>query len=152
SGSGRVTCSTRAPSAREKRRIRREIAGRPPRRVKLFEDETDLLLLPPLRAAWGRRGEPLAVPISGRNARRVIFAAINIETGLRLFLARRGQRGGDAGALLPLVASHCRGWHVALLLDEDSSHTAQASQDLAQQLGMKLLWLPKRCPGLNGMD
>jgi DDE superfamily endonuclease len=41
---------------------------------------------------------------------------------------------------------------VALLLDEDSSHTAHASQDLAAEFGIRLIWLPKRCPELNGMD
>jgi hypothetical protein len=120
--------------------------------VKLFEDETDLLLFPPLRAAWGKRGRPLAVPISGHNARRVVFGTINIDTGHRLFLARWRQRGEDFRAFLLLVASHYRGWHMALVLDEDPSHTAQASQDLAAELEMKLVWLPKRCPELNGMD
>jgi hypothetical protein len=120
--------------------------------VALFEDETDLLLFPPLRAAWGRRGQPLEVPISGYNARRVVFGAINIGTGHRLFLARVRQRGEDFRAFLPVIAGHYRGWHVALVLDEDPSHTAQASQALAGELGVKLLWLPKRCPELNGMD
>ena len=152
SGSGRVTCSTPTPSARKKRRIRRQIAALPPRWVKLFEDETDLLLFPPLRAAWGLRGQPLEVPISGRNARRVVFGTINIDTGHRLFLTRKRQRGEDFRAFLQLVASHYRGWHVALLLDEDSSHTAYDSQALAGRLGMKLIWLPKRCPEWNGMD
>ena len=128
------------------------MAGLPPRWVKLFEDETDLLLFPPLRAAWGRRGRPLEVPISGYNARRVVFGTINLDTGHRLFLARKRQRGEDFRAFLPVVASHYRGWRVALLLDGDTSHTAQASQGLADQLGMKLIWLPKRCPELNGMD
>jgi hypothetical protein len=124
----------------------------PSRWVKLFEDETDLLLFPPLRGAWGLRGQPLEVPISGRNARRVVFGTISIDTGRRLFLPRKQQRGEDFRAFLPVIASHYRGWHVALVLDEDSSHTAQASQELAAQLGMKLIWLPKRCPELNGMD
>jgi DDE superfamily endonuclease len=120
--------------------------------VKLFEDETDLLLFPPLRAAWGLRGQPKEVLISGRNARRVVFGTINIATGHRLFLARKRQRGEDFRAFLPVIASHYRGWHVALLLDEDSSHTAGDSEDLARELGIKLIWLPKRCPELNGMD
>jgi hypothetical protein len=42
------------------------------------------------------------------------------------------------------------GWHVTLLLDEDPSHTAQAS--LRAAAGMTLLWLPKRSPELNPMD
>jgi hypothetical protein len=123
-----------------------------PRWVKLFEDETDLLLFPPLRAAWGRRGQPLEVPISGANARRVIFGTLNIDTGHRLFLARRRQRSEDFQAFLSVVARHYRGWAVALLLDEDPSHTAPASQALAAELGIRLVWLPERCPELNGMD
>jgi hypothetical protein len=43
-----------------------------------------------------------------------------------------------------------RGWHVALLQDEDPCHTAQASLRAAE--GMTLLWLPKRSPKLNPMD
>src|SRR5205823_1385875 len=73
-------------------------------------------------------------------------------TGPRLFLARKRQRGEDFRAFLPLVASPYRGGHVALVLDEDSSPTGQDSRALAEQLGMKLLWLPKRCPELNGLD
>jgi transposase len=151
-GNDRAACSTRTPSERKKRRIRAQIKRLGPHWVKLFEDETDLLLFPPLRAAWGRRGEPVDVPISGRNARRVVFGTLNIETGHRLFLARKRQRSEDFRAFLPVVARHYRGRSVALLLDEDPSHTAQASLALADELGMQLVWLPKRCPELNGMD
>lgn len=45
-----------------------------------------------------------------------------------------------------------RGWQVTVLLDGNKSHTANASQDVADQLGMRLLWLPKRAPELNPMD
>jgi hypothetical protein len=152
SGSGPVTSWSQTPSARKKRQIRQESRQLPPRWVKLFEDETDLLLFPPLRAAWALRGESLEVPISGSNARRVVFGTINIDTGCRLFLVRKRQQGEDFRAFLPIIRSHYRGWHVALLLDEDRSHTASDSQDLAAALGMKLIWLPKRCPELNGMD
>jgi hypothetical protein len=48
------------------------------------------------------------------------------------------------------VRSAYRGWHVALLLDEDPCHTAQAS--LPAVGGMTLLWLPKRAPELNPLD
>ena len=118
----------------------------------LFEDETDLLLFPPLRAAWGRRGQPLVVRLSGGNARRVVFGTINLETGRRLFLLRSRQRSEDFCAFLTLVARHYRGRGVALLLDEDPGHTAQTSRALADELGIELIWLPKRCPELNGMD
>jgi hypothetical protein len=116
----------------------------------LAQDETDLLLFPPLRAAWSKRGEVAKVWLSGRNARRVIFGAMNLRTGTRLFLPREKGRSGDFQAFLGEVRSDYRGWHVALLLDEDPSHTAKAS--LRQAEGMTLLWLPKRSPKLNPMD
>lgn len=41
---------------------------------------------------------------------------------------------------------------MALLLDENPSHTAGRSQRLAEKLQIELLWLPKRSPELNPMD
>jgi hypothetical protein len=126
------------------------IRGLPRRSVVLAEDETDLLLPPPLRAGWSLRGEPAEVHISGRNARRVVFGAMNLVTGTRLFLPRLKGRAGDFQAFLTEVRSRYRGWHVALLLDEHPAHTAKSSRRAAE--GMALLWLPNRAPGLNPMD
>src|SRR5262249_50326142 len=92
------------------------------------------------------------VPITGGNSKRVLFGAINIETGGRLFLARRRQRGVDFEDFLEEVRWYCRGRHVAPLLDEDSSHTAEDSQDTADDLKIELLWLPVPSPHLNPMD
>jgi hypothetical protein len=124
----------------------------PQRSVLLAEDETDLLLFPPLRANWGRRGQPTPVLISGRNACRVVFGALNLRSGKRLLLAREHQRQQDFQAFLQLIHQHYRSWHVALLLDENPSHTAGRSQQLASDLQIELLWLPKRAPELNPMD
>ena len=142
--------SSRTPSARKKRRIRRQIAALPRRSVVLAQDETDLLLFPPLRAGWFKRGEAARVWLSGRNARRVIFGAMNLRTGTRLLLPREKGRSVDFQAFLAEVRAAYRGWHVALLLDEDSCHTAKASQPALE--GMTLLWLPNRAPQLNPMD
>lgn len=116
----------------------------------LAEDETDLLLFPPLRAGWAKRGEPAKVLLSGWNARRVVFGAMNLRTGTRLFLARPKGRGAEFREFLGLVRSAYRGWHVAMLLDENPSRTAKES--LKEARGMTLLWLPKRSPELNPMD
>jgi transposase len=140
------------PEREKKRALRRRLNSLPPRSVRLFEDETDLLLFPPLRSAWRRRGEPAPVPLSGGNAKRVVFGALNIDTGRRRFLVRRRQRGADFRALLSLVRSHYRGWHVAVVLDEDSSPTAKDSVFWAGVLGIELLWLPKRRPEPNPLE
>jgi hypothetical protein len=150
SGSGRATTWSRTPSARKKRRIRRQIEALPRRSVVLAEDETDLLLFPPLRASWSKRGEVARVWLSGRNARRVIFGTMNLQTGTRLFVPRGKGRSADFQAVLGAVRSAYRGWHVALLLDEDPCHTAQASVRAAE--GMTLAWLPKRSPKLNPLE
>ena len=124
----------------------------PPRSVVLAEDETDLLLFPPLRSAWSLRGQTKEVLLSGRNARRLVFGAMNLRTGHRLLLPREHQRAADFQAFLRVVHSSYRGWHVALLLDEDPSHTAKGSVQLADRYDLELLWLPKRSPKLNPMD
>jgi transposase len=118
----------------------------------LVEDETDLLLFPPLRAMWSPRGQPARVLLSGWNARRVVFGCMNLATGHRLFQIRRHQRAQDFKAFLLQVHRQYRGWQVTKLLDSDRSHTANESQALAGQLGIRLLWLPKRAPELNPMD
>jgi transposase len=137
---------------RKIRRIRSQVKDLGPRTALLFEDETDLLLFPPLRACWARRGESAEVPLCGRNARRVVFGAMHVQAGYRLLLPRLHQRGEDFRAFLRLVHEHYRGWRVWLLLDEDPSHTAADSVGLAREFEIGLIWLPKRCPELNAMD
>lgn len=151
-GSGSDTCCRPTPNGRKKSAIRRRLQALPQRSAKLAEDETDLRLLPPLRAGWTLRGQPAPVPISGGNAKRVLFGAINLETGHRLLLVRKRGRGEDFRAFMEEVHRSYRGRHVALLLDEDSSHTAAASRAKAAELKVELLWLPKRSPHLNPMD
>lgn len=77
---------------------------------------------------------------------------MNLRTGKRLFLARERQRQHDFQVFLQLIHKHYRSWYVAILLDEHSSHTATRSQQLADDLQIQLLWLPKRAPELNPMD
>lgn len=82
----------------------------------------------------------------------MLFGTINIRTGHRLLLARRWQRAVDFCTFLEIIHRHYRTWQVALLLDEDSSHTANISEATAQTRRTRLLWLPKRSPHLNPMD
>jgi hypothetical protein len=124
----------------------------PKRSVVLVEDETDLLLFPPLRAMWSLRGAPARVMLSGWNAKRVVFGCMNLATGHRLFQVRSRPRAHDFQAFLSTVHRHYRGWKVFILLDGAGSHIANASQEWADRLGLRLLWRPKRAPELNPMD
>ena len=151
-GSASVTCWSPTRSKRKKRSLRRQIRASPARTVLLALDESDLLLLPPLRAGWALRGQPAPVPISGRNARHTVFGSLNLRTGHALFLAQSHKRARNFQAFLHFIHEHYRGRSVALLLDENSCHTAQGSLRLAHALGIQLLWLPKRSPHLNPVE
>jgi len=120
--------------------------------VLLFEDETILRLLPVLRRAWSLRGEQALVPITGRNAKRVLFGAINPRTGHRLILHRPNMRQENFWDFLRLLRRAYRGREIWLLLDEAPCHIAAKSQALARTLNIKLIWLPKQCSELNAMD
>jgi hypothetical protein len=85
----------RTRSEKKKRQIRAMLRMLAPDALLFCADETDLLLFPPLRAAWSRRGQAAPVPLSGYNQRRVIFGAMNLLTGARLFMSRRGQKSDE---------------------------------------------------------
>jgi DDE superfamily endonuclease len=65
---------------------------------------------------------------------------------------RERQRAGDFQAFLDHLHGHYRGWPVALLLDEDPSHTAAGSRRAAERWGIELIWLPKRASELNPIE
>lgn len=118
----------------------------------MFEDETDVLLFPPLRAAWARKGEEIPVPITGVNAKRVIWGALNIFTGYRLLWNSSQQRAADFVDFLGYARWRLRGWYIAMVLDGDRSHIAAASREEAEYLDIELIDLPKRSPHLNPVD
>jgi transposase len=121
--------------------------------VLLFADWTRLRLFPPLRAAWSRVGEPARVPVTGRNAKRVLFGAINVHTGHRVVRCRKSAGGAEARAFLAELRRHYRqAPTIWLLLDRAPAHTDSKTLRLAMELGIELVWLPKQWPELNAMD
>src|SRR5262249_46482769 len=144
---------TKSPRvSRRLRLIRKKVRDLPAGCAKLFEDETDLLLYPPLRAGWFQRGKPAEVPINGWNAKRTVFGTIDIETGQRTFVVRPGICAPDFHATLRSIREAYGSREVALLLDKASRHTAHASGKLAAKLDIELIWLPPRSTNVNPMD
>ena len=120
--------------------------------VLLMEDETILRLFPVLRRAWSLRGQQAEVPITGRNAKRVLFATINLRTGHRICLRGARMRQVNFQALLSEVRRRYGKRPVWMLLDEAPCHIAAKSQALAAALDIHVVWLPKQCSELNSMD
>lgn len=119
----------------------------------LFTDWTLLRLFPPLRSRWACAGAQSEVPITGANAKRVLFGTIELRTAHRVVLTTR-HAGGEAvrGFLRELRRRYRRAGTIWLLADRASGHTAQATLALAAQLRIHFLWLPKHAPELNAMD
>lgn len=124
----------------------------PANAVLLFEDETVLRLFPLLRRAWGLQGEPVRIGITGRNAKRILFGALNPRTGHRLLQRSATMKQVPFQMFLRLLRHAYRERPLWLLLDEAPCHIAPKSQTLATQLNIELVWLPKQCSELNAMD
>lgn len=120
--------------------------------VLLFEDETVLRLFPVPRRAWSLRGEPARIAITGNNAKRVLFGTINVRTGHRILMRYSSMKQEGFQDFLRLLRRCYPGRQIWLVLDEASAHTAARSQALAEPLDIKLVWLPRQCSELNGMD
>lgn len=120
--------------------------------ILLIEDETILRLFPPLRFAWAMKGKQAQVRITGCNAKRVVFGAINVRTGHSVLMRARSMRQADFQGFLREVRKRYKGKRVWMLLDKASCHTAPLSQNVARELDVILVWLPKQCSELNSMD
>lgn len=118
----------------------------------LFEDETILRLFPVLRRSWSQKGKQAGVGISGRHAQRVLFCALNPKTGRRIVLQHKGMNSAGFQFFLQRVRNACGSHPIYMLLDQGGLHTAKNSVKRAAELKITLVWLPKQCPELNGVD
>lgn len=118
----------------------------------LVQDETDLLLFPPLRAAWAPVGQQATVRLSGYNAKRVLFGALDLRTGTRYLRSRSRNRADDFCAFLTWLRTQEPDRPILMLLDDGPSHTARKSRQTASELGIELVPLPHRSPELNPLE
>lgn len=106
-----------------------------------------------LRRAWSLSGQQARVDITGQNARRVLFGAINVHTGHRMVMHYAALSQSGFQQFLRLIRRSYPWWRpISILLDAASAHKTPKSRALARTLNMELIWLPKQCPELNAMD
>ena len=93
------------------------------------------------------------MPITGQNAKRVLFGAIHLHTGHRVVLMGKRAGGTEARAFFEELRRRYRpAGRIWLLLDRASAHTNDQTLRLAEELRIELVWLPKQWPELNAMD
>jgi hypothetical protein len=112
-------------------------------------DETTLREVPPLRAAWSKRGQQTMVPISGRNARRVVHGALEARTGELVRVVRERHRADDALALVAALGAVRSGIPKLLVWDNAPPHKPHRVRDAALAVGIEGAFLPYRSPELN---
>ena len=114
-----------------------------------FGDETTLREFPPLRAAWAKRGTQQQVVISGRNAQRVIWGAVNVVTGECGRVGRPRARKEDAQAVVETRGQVRPAVGKLLVWDNAPPHQPTLVRQAAEAAGITRAFLPFRAPELN---
>jgi len=119
----------------------------------LYADESRVQLLPLIRAMWHWVGQQIRVPTPGTNVTRTLFGALNIRTGRWVYLVRERMFKEDFMAFLEYLLIAYPTGPIVLIVDNFSSHTAQAVTEwLAEHPRLQLLYLPKYCSHLNPVE
>jgi transposase len=115
-------------------------------------DETALREFPPLRAEWSRVGHPALVTISGRNARRTLFGALNVKTGEMVCLPLLRCRTDDIVAAMADLGQVHPEIPKLLIWDNAPPHHPHRVRDAAAAAGITLAFLPFRSPELMPLE
>ncbi len=111
--------------------------------VVLCLDECDIHLMPVLRAMWMRRGQQADVPTPGKNRKRSIFGALELEGGAFHYAITLSKKTVDFIAFLEKLVSAYPGRPMYLVLDNASIHHAKLAQAwLKEHPQVHLLFLP----------
>lgn len=109
----------------------------------LYLDESDLHLLPLIRALW-MKGRRVRVPTPGTNRRHAFFGALDAVTGQWCYADHERKLAVHFVAFLQrLLVAYPEG-PLRLVLDQAPAHTAKVVQTwLKAHQRVTLLWLPK---------
>jgi len=109
----------------------------------LYLDESDLHLLPLIRAMW-MKGPRVRIPTPGTNRRRAFFGALDVVSGEWFWTDHERKLAVHFVAFLQRLASQYPTGPLYLALDNAPTHTAKVvGKWLAAHPRVQVLWLPK---------
>jgi hypothetical protein len=108
-------------------------------------DETAVREVPPLRAAWSKRGAQATVLISGRNSRRVVHGALKARPGDLVRVVRERHRADDSLAFVATLGAVRPEVPKLLIWDNAPPHHPHRVRDAAREAGITIVFLPS-CP------
>lgn len=111
----------------------------------LYTDESDLCLLPVLRACWHKLGRQLRIPTPGvANPKRTLFGALDVVSGQWFYLAAKGRTAVNFEALLNLIERAYPMGQIVIGVDGAPAHTAKRiGKWLQAHPRVSFRWLPK---------
>jgi transposase len=135
--------------------IRTVLLNRGADEVALYEDEVDIHLNPKPGPDWMPRGVQKWVRTPGKNKKRYIAGALNLSTGLLVWVEGERKRSQLFIDLLDAIARRyrrCRRIH--LILDNYSIHTSKITRAALERHGGRVVlhFLPPFCPDENPIE
>jgi transposase len=115
-------------------------------------DATALREFPPLRAGWSKRGAAATVLISGKNTRRTILGALQVDTGELVTTLRDRCRTDDVVAAVATLGAVRPAVPQLLIWDNAPPHHPHRVREAAQAAAITLAFLPFRSPELMPLE
>ena len=118
----------------------------------LFEDETTVRRLPPLRGMWMPRGEQARVQVPDGNRKFALYGVLDPLTGETMTASYPKARSEYTEAFLERLMARFEG-RVLLIWDQASWHTSEwVERVIARYERLDVLLLPKRAPQENPVE
>jgi transposase len=109
--------------------LHQQLRDLPEGAVLLAEDETHINLLPWVRATWILRGQRQQVMTPGKNRRRTIFGAVDLQSGRSLYqVTRKAISASFTGFCEQLLAAYPTAPVVAVICDNVIIHRSKIVQ------------------------
>jgi transposase len=135
--------------------IRMVLQNRGPGEVALYEDEVDIHLNPKPGPDWMPRGVQKWVRTPGKNKKRYVAGALNLSTGLLVWVEGERKRSQLFIDLVDTIAQrHRRSRRIHLILDNYSIHTSKITRAAIERHGGRVVlhFLPPFCPDENPIE
>lgn len=145
----------KAAKTRRLNAIRRLLATLPHGQVAVYEDEVDIHLNPKIGLDWMGRGQQKEVVTPGKNVKRYLAGALDVQTGRLLWV--EGERKTSAlfvALLTELLQTYARAPVIHVILDNYRIHTSKIIQAAVTGFGgrIRFHFLPPYCPNDNKIE
>ena len=116
----------------------------------VFVDESDVHLLPPLRAMWMPSGKQMRIPTPGTNKKKAIFGGMDVVNGQWFYQLFDRKRTSEFCEFLSQIESTHTVGNIIIIADNGPCHISQGTARwIEKHPRFKLLFLPKYSPQLN---